>query len=92
MKWFVLPFRFVAEVLVFAFDILISRYILAAVVIAVFWLPAYLAFGISHKWFLFPTIILGMCLCGLWDGCRIFTIRGRLARLGIVRSWDDLHV
>jgi len=89
-KWlFIFPLRCIAEVSVVLFDMIVSRYLVAACVVGLFWLPCYWLFGASSSSFLWPTVLLGVAFCGLWDGCQIFTIRDYLAKFGIVRSWDS---
>ncbi len=89
-KWLILfPLRCVAEVIVVLFDMVVSRYLVAAVVVGLFWVPSHFLFGATLSLFLWPTAVLGVAFCGLWDGCEVFTIRHYLAKYGIVRSWDS---
>ena len=89
IKWLVVfPLRCIAEVAVLLFDMIVSRYLIAACVVAVFWVPSYLLFGATHSSFSWPTLVLGVVLCGLWEGCQIFAIRDFLAKFGIVSAWD----
>lgn len=84
------PLRIISEILVTLFDMLVSRYLLAAVIIGIVWAPCHFIFGATRGWYVWPTVVLGMAFCGLWDGCQIFTIRDRVAKTGLVRSWADV--
>jgi hypothetical protein len=83
------PLRCVAEVIAVLFDMIVSRYLVAAVIVGLFWVPSHFLFGAKPSSFLWPTVILGVAFCGLWDGCEVFTIRDYLAKYGIVRSRDS---
>jgi hypothetical protein len=90
VKWCVVaPVICIAEVVVILFDLIVSRYLVAAAVVGVFWVPAYFVFDAGSRSFFWPTLLLGMLLCGLWEGCPIFTIRDYVARFGLVQSRDD---
>ena len=91
IRWLLFPLRVLAELCVIIFDMMLSRYLLAAAIVGVIWLPIYLLFGASHGWFIWPSVVLGMAFCGLWDGCQIFTIRDYVAKTGLVRSWSDVN-
>jgi hypothetical protein len=90
LSWFVVvPARLLVEVLVTLFDMVISRYVIATILVAVFWLPCYFLFRASFGYLYWPSLVLGLVLCGLWDGCDIFTVRPFLSRYGIVKGkWE----
>jgi hypothetical protein len=90
LQLLILPLRIIAEIFVAIFDMVISRYLLAASLISVLWVPCYLIFDASRGWFLWPSLVLGMAFCGLWDGCQIFTIRDYVAKTGLIQSWSDI--
>ena len=90
LKLLLLPLKIVLEIVVTLFDMVVSRHIVAAIVVGAFWLPCHFAFHASIAYFIWPTVILGLMLCGLWDGCEIITIRGRLSRIGLVSGRDEL--
>ncbi len=73
--WLLFPVRLLLEIVVTLFDLLISRYLVAAVAVGTVWLPLHYAFGLSFKYWLWPTLALGLALCGLWEGCNIFVVR-----------------
>lgn len=83
--WILLPFRIFIEVLVTLFDMALSRYLIAGMVVGVVWTQLHLATDLSSKYWMWPTVVLGMCLTGLWDGCDIFTIRAILSRWLLIR-------
>jgi len=86
-KWCIIaPLLCVAEVVVIVFDLVVSRYLVAAAVVGVFWLPAYFVLDAGRRSFFWPPLVLGMLLCGLWEGCPIFTIRDYVAKFGLVQS------
>jgi hypothetical protein len=89
-KWLLLfPLSCLAEVLVVLFDMVISRYLIAACVVGAIWGPCHFLFGAGLRSFFWPTLVIGCTLCGLWDGDRIFTIRKYLAKYGIVSPEDS---
>lgn len=84
--WLLLPFRFVAEVTVGLYDFILSRYLVAAVLVGIIWVPLHLIWGISTGYYIWPTLIIGLILTGLWEGCSIFTIRHRVPRWMLLRE------
>ena len=73
VKFIVLPFRFFVDVIVWFFNVVISRYVVAGV----FWGPFYFLDAITYEGWLWHTGITGLILTGLWDGCSMFQIRRR---------------
>lgn len=79
----VYPLWVTTEVFIGVFDFLISRYLVAAVIVFPVLLPvALVAPVIGQRVLLATWLTLGVLLTGLWEGCRIFTIRGYLVRRG----------
>lgn len=78
--------RLLVEIFVTAFDLYLSRLLMAAVVVAVLWVPCHFAVHTSVTWFVWPTVILASCLCGLWEGCHMFEIRPYFGRLVLFPS------
>lgn len=66
--------RLAVTVSVSFFDWILSRYLVAGVIVGVLWLPAFWLWRVSESWFTVPTTILGFVLCALWEGCEIFTV------------------
>gem|GEM_PF-4248186 len=79
-KWVLLPIRVVITIAVVLFDTVMSRYLISMIIVGVIWGPLYLIWGLSTNYFIYPSIIIGTCLCGLWDTCKIFTIHSYLPR------------
>ena len=84
-----LPLKIALEIAVTLFDMAVSRYIVAAMGVGVFWLPCHFIWQVSIAYFIWPTVIAGSMLCGLWEGCDIFTIRPRLSKIGLVSGRDE---
>jgi len=78
--WTLFPFRLVLEIVVTLFDMTLSRYLIAGIVVGIVWAPLHLAMGTSFQYWLWPTLALGLCLTGLWEGCDIFIVRPYLSR------------
>ena len=84
----VFPLWILAEVAVTLFDMVGSRYLVALLMVGIVWLPLHLLFDAGIGYWLWPSLVFGVFLCGLWDRCEIFTARRPLSRLGIVRPPD----
>lgn len=79
--WAIFPVRLFVEIAVVLIDTMLSRYIIAGAVVGVFWVPCHFLFDASFKAWMWPTIILGLGLIGLWEGCHMFEIRPYFANL-----------
>ena len=82
--WLFFPARLTVEIFVTLFDMILSRYLIAGALVSIFWLPCYFLFGFSLVTWVWPTVILGACLCGLWDGCHMLEIRPYFSRFVLV--------
>jgi hypothetical protein len=86
--WLVFPLRLALEIFVILFDLILSRYLIAAAVVALIWIPFYLIASIHYKYWLWPTLILGCGLTGLWDGCKVLTIRQYFGKWLLLSTGD----
>ncbi|MCU0721366.1 MAG: hypothetical protein MUC83_16770 [Pirellula sp.] len=86
--WLLLPLRIPIEILVTLFDLTLSRHLIAAIVVSIIWTPLHFAIDLSFEYWLWPTVILGVCLTGLWEGCDIFIVRPYLSRWLLI-PYDD---
>ena len=85
LKWWAMfPLRLLVEIVVVLIDTMLSRYVIAGVIVGVVWIPCHFLFDASFKAWMWPTLVLGLCLIGLWEGCHMFEIRPYLANLVLV--------
>ena len=84
--WFLFPLRVVFMIVVGIFDSVLSRYLVAVILVGLIWGPLHLLWGISVNYFTWPTLIFGILLTGLWEGCSIFTIRNWVPRWMMLRD------
>ena len=73
--WLLFPLRLILEIIVTLFDLTLSRHLMAAIAVGIVWLPLHLIADISYKYWLWPSLVIGLALTGLWEGCNIFVIR-----------------
>lgn len=73
--WLLFPLRLILEIIVTLFDLTLSRHLMAAVAVGIVWLPFHLIAGINYNYWLWPSLIIGLALTGLWEGCNIYVIR-----------------
>lgn len=78
LRWTILflafPFRLLATLLLMAFDLVLSRWLIALPVVTLVWLPLYFLLNLSMMYLVVGTIILGTMLAGLWEGCSMFVL------------------
>jgi hypothetical protein len=58
--------------------------LIAAIAVGIVWLPLHLVADVSYDYWLWPSLVIGLGLTGLWDGCRIFVIRPYLGNWMLV--------
>lgn len=90
--WILLPVRIPLEIAVILFDLTLSRHLIAAIVVGVFWGPMHLMIDLSYTYWFWPSLVIGCCLTGLWDGCEILTVRPYLARWLLLSDNDEQPV
>ncbi|MDB5385193.1 MAG: hypothetical protein JWM11_839 [Planctomycetaceae bacterium] len=78
--------RLILEIFVTLFDLIVSRYLIAATIVGVIWLPFYLFASAHYKYWLWSSLILGCGLTGLWDGCQLFALRPFLSKWLFIRD------
>jgi|JI9StandDraft_1071089.scaffolds.fasta_scaffold06768_10 hypothetical protein len=83
-SWAIFPFRLLVEIAVILIDTMLSRYVIAGAIVGVVWIPCHFLFDASFKAWMWPTLVLGLCLIGLWEGCHMFEIRPYLANLVLI--------
>jgi hypothetical protein len=76
----IFPARVLGELFLLFFDGVLSRHLVAGAICACIWVPCYLLFDADPLTFWMPTLLLGTCLCGLWEGCRILSLSAWLGR------------
>lgn len=88
--WAVFPLRLLLEIFVTLFDITLSRYLIAAIPVLMIWVPFKLAFNASISFLVWPIVVGGLALTGLWEGCHMYEIRPYFANWVLVppESWE----
>ena len=78
--------RLPAEIFVLIFDAVISRFIVAAAVVSVAWIPLHFLIGLGRGWLEWPSFILGVMLMGLWDTCSILTVGPLFSKFRLIQE------
>lgn len=73
--WLLLPIRLLVEIPLWLFDWFLNRFVIAGLVVGLVWIPLHYLIGLSFNYWYWPTVILGIGLTGLWEGCEMFTLR-----------------
>ena len=87
--WLLLTVRIPLEVAAILFDSTLSRHLIAAILVGFFWGQLHLLINLSYSYWLWPSVVIGCCLTGLWDGCEVFTIRPYLGRWLLLSDDDE---
>jgi hypothetical protein len=78
--WLLLPVRLSIGLPLWIFDWLLNRFVIGAALAGIVFIPLHLFFGLDYKYWYRATIVFGIGLTGMWEGCEMFAIGPFLPR------------